>query len=213
MIFHNNNIDVNTSLSSIIEYNDIPSSFSHCSSLSSITMKSTYLRLYDKDCNSAYVTSFDVSAMKYLSYITVGNENLYYTNKFIAYGLPMLKTIEVGGNSFTKSKKGHGYNSDRSFSVKNCEKLESIDIGPYSFSDYAGYFELQNLPSLKYLEIGDVHETSGCFYYCRFQIRGNHLFLQYCTDLPKLRTIELGYDSFATSLYTVFESIIDLDFD
>ena len=84
MIFHNNNIDVNTSLSSIIACNDIPSGFSHCSSLSSITMKSTYLRLYDKDCNSAYVTSFDVSAMNYLSYITVGNENMYYTNKFIA---------------------------------------------------------------------------------------------------------------------------------
>ena len=170
-------------------------------------MRSTSLRLYDKDCNSAYLTSFDVSAMKYLSSITVGNENLYYTNTFIVHGLFKLEKIAVGGNSFTKSKKGHGCNRSRSVSIKNCEKLQEINISEYSFSDYGGGFELQDLPSLKYLIIGGVQKTSGCFYCSSFQIRGKELDLQYSTDLPELRVIELGYDSFATSLDTVIESI------
>ena len=138
-------------------------------------MKSTSLRLYDNDCNSEHITSFDVSAMKLLSSITVGNENLYYANTFIAHGLFKLEKIAVGGNSFTKSKKGHGCNSSRSVSIKNCEKLHTIEIGQYSFSDYGGGLELQDLPSLKYLYVGLVHETSGCFYCSYFQIRGKEL--------------------------------------
>ena len=40
------------------------------------------------------------------------------------------------------------------FHILNCESLESIDIGEYSFSDFGGDFELKNLPQLQSIQIG-----------------------------------------------------------
>ena len=40
-------------------------------------------------------------------------------------------------------------NKLKSLHLLNCELLESIQIGEDSFSDFAGEFELMNLPSLQ----------------------------------------------------------------
>ena len=50
--------------------------------------------------------------------------------------------------SFTQRKFFMGDDKSKSFHILNCESLESIQIGEYSFSDYAGEFELKNLPQL-----------------------------------------------------------------
>ena len=44
----------------------------------------------------------------------------------------------------------------KSFHILNCESLESIEIDQYSFSDFAGDFELKNLPQLQSIQIGTV---------------------------------------------------------
>ena len=46
------------------------------------------------------------------------------------------------------------------FTIKECDKLESIEIGEMSFTDYAGSFEIATLPSLKRLIIGSTSTTS-----------------------------------------------------
>ena len=60
-----------------------------------------------------------------------------------------------------------GFDASKSFHILNCESLESIQIGEYSFSDFAGQFELKNLPQLQSIQIG----TNG-FYNLTFAIRG-----------------------------------------
>ena len=65
----------------------------------------------------------------------------------------------------------------KSFHILNCESLESIQIGEYSFSDYAGDFELMNLPQLQSIQIGTIGNKSFNFTYSSLMIRGIYMIL------------------------------------
>ena len=92
-------------------------------------------------------------------------------------GLNRLKTIKIGNNSFTQKKNSYGNDQSKSFHILNCESLESIQIGKYSFSDFAGEFELKNLPQLQSIQIGTIGSNSGNFWYSSFVIRGIEMIL------------------------------------
>ena len=104
-------------------------------------------------------------------------------------GLNRLKTIKIGMNSFTQRK--HGIEDDRSksFHILNCESLESIEIGEYSFSDFAGEFELKNLPQLQSIQIGTIGSKSYNFCYSSFMIRGIELMLNIVMNRSSKSTI------------------------
>ena len=87
-------------------------------------------------------------------------------------GLNRLKTIKIGKNSFTQSRIFGNKGESKSFQILNCESLESIQIGEYSFSDFGGDFELKNLPQLQSIQIGVVGIESNNFYNSSFVIRG-----------------------------------------
>ena len=86
-------------------------------------------------------------------------------------GLNQLKRLKIGENSFTQRKIDYGNDKSKSFHMLNCESLESIEIGEFSFSDFAGQFELKNLPSLQSIQIGTIGSYSYNFYYSSFVIR------------------------------------------
>ena len=133
---------------------------------------STSLNIPNNQCNSASLTSFDLSAYKFMEVIEIGNENFFYTNVFKLDGIIKLEKLMVGNNSFTQSKNSFWYNQSKSFHILNCESLESIQIGEYSFSDFAGQFELKNLPQLQSIQIGSVASSSCNFFDSSFAIRG-----------------------------------------
>ena len=87
-------------------------------------------------------------------------------------GLNRLKTIKIGNYSFTQKKNWYGDDKSKSFHILNCESLESIQIGEYSFSDFGGEFELKNLPQLQSIQIGTVENESCNFFNSSFVIRG-----------------------------------------
>ena len=66
-----------------------------------------------------------------------------------------LKTIKIGKNSFTQEKNSYGNDSSKSFHILNCESLESIRICLYSFSDFGGDLEVDNLHFLYSIVLGD----------------------------------------------------------
>ena len=76
----------------------------------------------------------------------------------------------------SKSKDWINYKS-KSFHILNCESLESIEIGEYSFSDFGGEFELKNLPKLQSIQIGTIGNDSYNFYSSSFVIRGIEMIL------------------------------------
>ena len=104
-------------------------------------------------------------------------------------GLNRLKSIKIGNNSFTQMKNTNNVgdewddfaelanNPSKSFHILNCESLESIQIGEFSFSDFGGDFELKNLPQLQSIQIGTIGSRSYNFYYSSFVIRGIEMIL------------------------------------
>ena len=112
-----------------------------------------------------------------LESIEISNNCFGSVRIFKIDGLNRLKSIKIGKNSFTQNKNYYGNDESKSFHILNCESLESIQIGQYSFSDFAGEFELKNLPQLRSIQIGTIGSTSYNFYYSSFVIRGIELIL------------------------------------
>ena len=107
---------------------------------------------------------FDIIIMRKYR-VLYKSDNFYYTEVFNIDGLFNLRNVSIGSNSFTQKKNSFGNDSSKSFHILNCDKLESISIGEYSFSDYGGEFELSNLPQLQSIQIGQLNSNSYNFYY------------------------------------------------
>ena len=128
-------------------------------------------------CNDKNYTIFDFSRFIQVESIEIGDDCFESVQTFEIDGLNRLKTIKIGINSFTQNKYWYGNNKSKSFHILNCESLESIQIGEYSFSDFAGDFELKNLPKLQSIRIGTTGSESFNFYYSSFVIRGIEMML------------------------------------
>ena len=109
-------------------------------------------------------TTFQLSNLNSFQSLNIGNEMFNLVSIFKIDGLTSLTSLSIGSNSFTSMKNGFGNDSNKSFHILNCDKLESIQIGEYSFSDYGGEFELSNLPQLQSIVIGQLNSTSYNFY-------------------------------------------------
>ena len=125
-------------------------------------------------CNDIDYTIFDFSRFSIVESIEIGNDCFKSVQTFKIDGLNRLKTIKIGNNSFTQRNRN---DSSKSFHILNCESLESIQIGKYSFSDYGGEFELKNLPQLQSIQIGTVRSDSYNFFASSFVIRGINMIL------------------------------------
>ena len=133
-----------------------------------------HLKLTD----NCVLDDWDVSWFLNLESIEIGNDCFESVQTFKIEGLNRLKTIKIGINSFTQKKNLIGCDESKSFHIMNCESLESIQIGEYSFSDFAGEFELKNLPQLQSTQIGFLGSYSTNFYWTSsFVIRGIFLIL------------------------------------
>ena len=130
---------------------------------------------------------WNVSWFLNLESIEIGDDCFESVQTFQIEGLNRLKTIKIGKNSFTQEM--NRSNESKSFHILNCESLESIQIGEYSFSDYAGEFELKNLPQLQSIQIGTIGSDSNNFRYSSFVIRGIELILNIVMNRSSKSTI------------------------
>ena len=154
--------------------NGIESDIDYCGNGSeplNIGMK--HLKLTD----NCVLIDWDVSLMLNLESIEIGNDCFESVQTFQIDGLNRLKSIKIGKNSFTHKTNKWGDYKSKSFHILNCESLKSIQIGAYSFSDYAGEFELKNLPQLQSIQIGTIGSDSNNFYDSSFVIRSIELIL------------------------------------
>ena len=145
--------------------------------LQAIDISVTSIIIPNWTCNDIDYTLFDFSRFTRVESIEIGDDCFESVRTFKIDGLNRLKTIKIGNNSFTQKKNSWGNDSSKSFHILNCESLEFIEIGKYSFSDFAGEFELKNLPQLQSIHIGTVGRDSYNFYHSSFVIRGNELIL------------------------------------
>ena len=146
--------------------------------IQSIDSSITSIIIPNWTCNDIDYIIFDFSRFSLIESIEIGNYCFGSVQTFKIDGLNRLKTIKIGKRSFTRHKNGDVENDkSKSFHILNCESLESIQIGEYSFSDFGGEFELKNLPQLQSIQIGTIGSDSYNFYYSSFVIRGIELIL------------------------------------
>ena len=145
--------------------------------IQSINSSVTSIVLPNWTCNDIDYTAFDFSRFTRVESIEIGNNSFAFVKAFKIDGLNRLKTIKIGNNSYTQQKNSDGNDKSKSFRILNCESLESIQIDDFSFSDFAGEFELKNLPQLQSIQIGTIGSDSKNFYNSLFVIRGIELIL------------------------------------
>ena len=61
---------------------------------------------------------------------------------------------------------------NRHFYLKNCERLRELKMGRYSFSDYS-VCEIENVPSLEVIEMGELNEMSRNFWYASLELKSD----------------------------------------
>ena len=168
----NNNewIDISTILEDLVPFTP--------SDIEKLDSNSTSIIIPNYSMNNETYMTFNFSRFKLIEELIIGDNCFSNVELFNIDGLNHLKSIKIGNNSFTHLKNNGEWdddianNTNRSFSILNCIELESIEIGPYSFSDYGGEFELENLPKLSTIKIGKIGSRSRNFYYSSFEIKG-----------------------------------------
>ena len=154
-----------------------------CNYFINLDPSSTSISVPAWTCNEVEFTQFDLSSYSLLETLEIGDDCFSRVNTFKIQGINNLRTLKIGKNSFTiqKSCSWSIILSDedlergdpsKSFHIVNCDSLESIEIGQYSFSDYRGDFELAGLPSLQTITVGSTTSVSYNFYGSSFVING-----------------------------------------
>ena len=123
-------------------------------------------------CNEVEWTVFDVSELKRLKCIEIGDECFENVDEVKLIGLNQLERVVVGKNSFTKKKNSAGNDPNRHFYLKNCERLRELKIGCSSFSDYS-VCEIENVPSLEVIEMGELNEYSSNFFFASLELKSD----------------------------------------
>ena len=147
----------------------------------------TTIELPDWCCNDVEYQDFDFSRFACLQSLVIGENSFGSVKRFRLEGMPELRSLKIGSESFTGLKKqcwqdnidfsqSKSFDALKSFSILNCDLLESIEIGIFCFCDFAGEFELRNLPSLQSIKFGDMHDPSFNFCGASCVIQGNNSF-------------------------------------
>ena len=124
-------------------------------------------------CNKSGV-ELDLTRFGLLKSIEIGNECFENVDELKLIGLNELERVLIGKKCFTKHKNGYpkSINPDRHFCLKNCERLRELKIGRYSFSDYS-VCEIENVPSLEVIEMGELNEESFNFDYASLELKSD----------------------------------------
>ena len=142
---------------------------------SSITKDITMMVVPSDRCNSEKMTTLDLSLFPQLKSIVIGDECFENVNELKLIGLNQLESVVIGKNSFTKIKKKNvypEYNPDRHFYLKNCERVRELKMGYRSFSDYS-VCEIENVPSLEVIEMGELNACCYNFYYASLELKSD----------------------------------------
>ena len=121
-------------------------------------------------CNDERVEKWDLTSCPWLKSIEINDECFENVKEVKLIGLHQLERVMIGKNCFTKQKNNAGNDSSRHFYLKDCERLRELKTGCCSFSDYS-VCEIENVPSLEVIEIGELKEESECFWCASLEMK------------------------------------------
>ena len=124
-------------------------------------------------CNGPEWTALDLGFIPSLQLLQVGDYCFANVDEVKLIGLNHLERVVIGKNSFTKNNNyWFGKGPNRHFYLKNCERLRELKIGYYSFSDYS-ICEIENVPSLEVIEMGELNGESRNFLYASLELKSD----------------------------------------
>ena len=126
----------------------------------------------NNSCNGPEWAALDLSFISHLRLLEVGDECFECVDEVKLIDLSKLERVVIGMNSFTKEKDCWGNDPNRHFYLKNCERVRKLIIGCGSFSDYS-VCEIEGVPSLEVIEMGELNEKSCNFYYASLELKSD----------------------------------------
>ena len=119
---------------------------------------------FNESCDDLSKMKMDLSELKKLKLIEIGNECFHYVREFVIDGLERLESVKFGKNCFGI---GNEERDDGLCQITNCPNLRQLEIGYRSFEDFKS-FELSNVNSIQSIKFGDI-----CFKYAgEFSLKG-----------------------------------------
>ena len=123
-------------------------------------------------CNDSELSVLDLSRFVNMIEFRVGHFCFENVKEVKLIGLNQLEKVDIGNYSFMKNHDGwfSSFDPNHHFYLKNCKRLREIKIGHHSFRDYS-ICEIENVPSLKVIEIGDFNGWSYNFYWASLELK------------------------------------------
>ena len=140
------------------------------SELTNLNAGVTHLTIGSNCMNENSTVLLHFTRFAQLKELVVGDSSCVNVDQLNLIGLSKLRSVVIGENSFTAHPNSFGNNPNRFFFLRGCGSLKELRIGRYSFSDYAT-FEIENVPSLEVISIGDVNEASYNMYFSSLILR------------------------------------------
>ena len=122
----------------------------------------------DSCCNGKEWKLFYLSPLLNLKRLQVGNNCFQQVEVFKLIRMNHLERIEIGEECFRERLCEK--NPNHHFYLKNCERLRELKMGCWSFSDYS-VCEIENVPSLEVIEMGDLNEETWNFRYASLKLK------------------------------------------
>ena len=178
-----------------------------CMNDTSLSKTTTSLIVPDDQCNGENFKLLDLSKLKNLATLVVGDRCFRYVQKVNIRNLKQLKTVTIGKESFTLNREWYGQNPDFRLVLKNCPSLTHLSIGDHSFLEYTTC-DLAQLPSLEIVEMGDFNSSadSSSFYWASLSLKSRCGLHPSYVDLPRLKSLLLGNHAFLYAKEVVLES-------
>ena len=82
----------------------------------------------------------------------------------------VLENVVIGDVCFTSQEDWEVKRAENCFLVKDCARLRELKMGSNSFNDYS-VCEIENLPSLEVIEMGELNEDSCSFNYSSLELK------------------------------------------
>ena len=126
----------------------------------------------DGCCNGNEWKTFDFFLLPCLREMQVGNQCFRCVEEVRMVGMSTLEKVVIGDVCFTLRKNAVLVNASNCFFLKDCARLREVKIGSNSFNDYS-VCEIEDLPSLEVMEIGDLNESGANFCHASLELKGD----------------------------------------
>ena len=120
-------------------------------------------------CNDKCFMTLVLSVFSNLKVFEVGDYSFAFVDEVKLIGLNRLERVVIGKHCFRKDFKKY---SNHHFYLKNCERVRELKMGCGSFYDYS-VCEIENVPSLEVIEMGELNEGSCNFWYASLELKSD----------------------------------------